>query len=226
MKLPIRLNIIASLVKKGVIVYDIGCDHALLDIFLTTYNNNTCIASDINKNALNSAISNIKKYNLENKIETVLSDGVKNIDIKKNSTCIISGMGTSTILEILKDKKFDVIDELIIQSNNDYYMLRSNITKEYIIKDELMVFEKGKYYLILKLIHGKKKYSKYDLEYGPILRKNPTLESLMYFELSKKTKYEILKKIPNKYIIKKIKLYKEIKYLNRILKKNDFKGRK
>ena len=52
MKLTNRMQTIVSLIDNGSNVIDIGCDHALVDIYLSLYNNNKCIASDINKNAL------------------------------------------------------------------------------------------------------------------------------------------------------------------------------
>ena len=55
-KLSNRLAAIASLVPLKSSVIDIGCDHALLDIYL--YQNKQVekiIASDINENALNNA---------------------------------------------------------------------------------------------------------------------------------------------------------------------------
>ena len=55
MQIRNRLKAIASLVDKGANVIDVGCDHALLDIYLTLYNENNCIASDINENAYNIA---------------------------------------------------------------------------------------------------------------------------------------------------------------------------
>ena len=61
MKQTKRLETICSLVDKNTNVVDIGCDHGLIDIYLTLNNRNKCIASDINNNALNSAKENIKK---------------------------------------------------------------------------------------------------------------------------------------------------------------------
>ena len=61
MNLSKRLNAVATLVDIGVRVIDVGCDHAYLDIFLTQNNDNNCIATDINENALNGAKYNIKK---------------------------------------------------------------------------------------------------------------------------------------------------------------------
>ena len=89
------------MVDKGNNIYDIGCDHALLDIYLAINNDNHCTASDINQNALNNAIKNIEKYHLSDKIDTVISDGLKNITLKEDSTIILSGMGSRTIIDIL-----------------------------------------------------------------------------------------------------------------------------
>ena len=60
--LSYRLKKIASLIDPNKVVIDVGCDHGLLDIYLTLYNKNICTASDINKNALSSAINNINIF--------------------------------------------------------------------------------------------------------------------------------------------------------------------
>ena len=86
MNLSKRLEAVATLVDIGAKVIDVGCDHAYLDIYLTLNNDNKCIATDINRNALSIAEANIKKYNLEDKIETKLTDGLK--DLKIYSTII------------------------------------------------------------------------------------------------------------------------------------------
>ena len=53
-KLSSRLKAIAELVPDRSNIVDIGCDHGLLDIYLTQSKKNiTIIASDINQNALN-----------------------------------------------------------------------------------------------------------------------------------------------------------------------------
>ena len=61
-KLSTRLATIASLIPLNSNIIDVGCDHALLDIYL--YQNKMAkkiIASDINENALSNAKTNIKK---------------------------------------------------------------------------------------------------------------------------------------------------------------------
>ena len=55
-----RLTAIAELVEDNLSIIDIGCDHGLLDIYLTKkYNNIKIIANDINENALKNAKDNI-----------------------------------------------------------------------------------------------------------------------------------------------------------------------
>ena len=62
------------------------------------------IATDINKNALELAKKNIEKYDLTDKIVTKLTNGLTSIDIENSDNIVISGMGTHTILEILKSQ--------------------------------------------------------------------------------------------------------------------------
>ena len=69
LKLSKRLDKIASFVNNESIIADIGCDHALLDIYLTI--NNICpkaYAFDIVDGALKQASINKDKYNAKNVI--------------------------------------------------------------------------------------------------------------------------------------------------------------
>ena len=198
-----RLKTIASLVEKDINVIDVGCDHGLLDIYLTLYNNNKCIASDVNENALNSAISNIKMYNLEDKIKTVISNGLDNIDIKDKTSVIIAGMGANTILDIIKNYN---LESLIICSNNDYSLLRTELSKKYTIIEEVAVLDKKKYYIIFKLKLGTIKYSKEDIFLGPILKTKKDKETTLYYNYLYKTNLKIISSIPKKYIMKRLKL--------------------
>ena len=47
-----RLKAITEYIEEGVRVIDVGCDHALLDIYLTLEKKNKCIASDMNLKVL------------------------------------------------------------------------------------------------------------------------------------------------------------------------------
>lgn len=186
-------------------IIDVGCDHGLLDIYaVKNLKNVKCIASDINENALSMAVKNINKYKVNDKIKTVVSNGIEKIDIDNNSIIVISGMGTNTILEILKNKKSLLAKKIIIQSNNHLYELRSEMIKKgYIITNEKVIFEKGKYYVVIAFKKGKTKYTKFELTYGPLLLKD--ISNKDYFiHLIQKEKFK-LKKIPKKYIFFRIK---------------------
>lgn len=211
MHLSKRLMAIANLIDTKSII-DVGCDHALLDIYLTKEKKIKCVGTDISARVLENAANNIKKHFLKDEIKLILTDGLENIQIKKSDTIIIAGMGTTTILKILE--KFNLNNKLIICSNNELKKLRKKIVKKnYFIVDEIVIFEKGHYYVIIKFEKGKRKYSKWDYLFGPISKKNKDYLKFLY------NKYNsILNKLPNKYILKKIKIFliiNKIKKLNK-----------
>lgn len=211
--LSLKLKAIAFFIDKDDFVVDIGCDHAYLDIYLAK--NKLCkgiIASDINKNALNIANANIQKNDLQQKIKTILSDGLKKINTEQINTIVIAGMGTKTIKNILNDKeKLTFIKKMIISSNNDHYSLRKYMQKNgYKLVDEKIIYEKNHYYVISKYEKGKQKLRKKELLFGLYKKEN----KLYYQNLLRKNK-SILKKIP----FYKYKKRYILKHENRILKK-------
>ncbi len=190
-----RLLKVASLIDTKEII-DIGCDHALLDIYLTN-KGYKCTAIDNKEAVLNITYNNIKESNLLDKINIVCSNGLDNYKVKGTETVVIAGMGTNTILEILKNKEFDKINTLIIQSNNDLYKLRKKICKKYYIDKEEVIFDK-KYYNIIRFKKGKKRYTYFDYYFG--LYMDNDYKEYLYNKL-----YKTYKSIPLKKIIKKIK---------------------
>ena len=134
MNLSKRLQAVADLVD-GQNIIDVGCDHGYLSIYLTK-KGIKCLATDISEQCILKAKDNFKKYNLI--IDTLVTDGLNNIDISKYDTVIISGMGTHTILKILQDKQLP--NTLIISSNNNIEQLRKGIIKlNYYIDNELYI---------------------------------------------------------------------------------------
>ena len=203
MKLSKRLEAVATLVDVGKRVIDVGCDHAYLDIYLTLNNENKCIATDINQNALNVAIKNIKKYNLEKKIKTKLTDGLEGLKINEDDNIVISGMGTSTILEILNTNSLS--NTLIISSNNNIDILRKEVVKlGFYIDTELFIIDRGKPYIIIKFKKGFRKYNLNDYIFGPVLKNNTNyrkylinkykniLKQISIFKIKARLKYIIL----------------------------------
>ncbi|MFI3307205.1 MAG: tRNA (adenine(22)-N(1))-methyltransferase TrmK [Mycoplasmatota bacterium] len=200
-----RLKEIASLVSTHS-VYDVGCDHGLLSIYLSE--NHMCTAIDITDKCIEKTRQNCEKFKCN--MEVIKNDGLKDIDIRKNSTVLILGLGTRSILDITNDYNKD-IDSYIIQTNNDLYTLRKTLTKNYFIEEEKVIKDKNKIYVVIKFSKGFVKYKRKDYILGPLLKNNK--ESIIYYD-------NYLKKLMRQYkntkkLIVKIKL----KYLIYIIKK-------
>lgn len=210
-----RLKLISDFVPLDSKVMDIGCDHGLLDIYL--YQNRIVkkiIASDINSSALNNAIENIKANNLEKEIETRLSDGLENIHVKDEiDTLVIAGMGSNTIVNMLKKdiEKLDKIKTIIIQSNTKLEFLRRELVKlNYYISNETIVEDNKKIYIVIKFVKGRKKYTKKELYFGPILLSTKPSLFQKYAKDNLKKLQCVLSSIPKNKILLKYKLKKEI----------------
>ena len=210
-KINNRLKRLGDLILEGdsKSIIDVGCDHALLDIYLIEKNNKlNLIASDLRKDPLIKAKENIEKYSLSNKIKIKLSYGIDDLE-DYIDTVVISGMGTDTIIEILdKGKNYlDQINRLVISSNNKYYELRKYITSTgYIINKEEIIYEDDKYYITIDFIKGNKKYTDKELYFGPYLLNNKNKEFYEYYNYIKSKKEEVLKNIIKEEIVKEIEL--------------------
>lgn len=215
-----RLEMVASFVNEDAFLMDVGCDHALLDIYL--YNNRkkiNIIASDINELPLEMALNNLKKYNLEKKIKLIRQNGIENID-RNIDTIVLSGMGTSTILDILfkNPLKLKNVSNIIISSNNDYFILRKTMVNNgFYIKDERIVFENGKYYPIILFNKGFKDYNDFMLKYGPILLSNKDVVFIDYIKYLITKKKNILMNLTDKHLDLKNSIKKEISELENII---------
>ncbi len=206
-----RLTAVASLVPKDSFPLDVGTDHGLLPIYLIK--NKICqkvLASDISPNALKNAENNIKKYAVSN-IELYESDGLKKIP-KIYDTIIISGMGTSNILDILNED--DLPDTIILSSNNDLELLRTSMNKKgYKIAKEIVVYEKNKYYDMILYKKGKEKLTKFQKEFG----KSNDLDYYNHLYKINKKIYEVAS------LNKKTHIKKSLKRLAKVIgKKMDY----
>lgn len=222
-KISKRLEVISSLVPINSSIIDIGCDHALLDIYLYQKKiANKIIASDINENALNNAKENIKKNKLEKNIITRLGNGLDTLNEDDNiNTIIISGMGSHTAVGILKNNqhKLKDINTIIIQSNTKIEFLRKEVTKlNYLIEDEKLVEDNKKIYTIIKFTKGKQRYTKKELYFGPILLKENSklFQKYNQNELAKLNIF--LKLMPKDRLLDRYKLKKEIRLYQNIIK--------
>lgn len=214
MKLSKRLKTIADMVDNNYSVIDVGCDHAFLDIYLTMHGIE-CMAIDNKESVLKYSKKNIDEYGLSDKIKLLHNEGLESIKINSNDLIILAGLGTNTILNIIKNKN---IEQMIVQSNDDTYNLRSSLLKQgYKITEEKVVYEK-KYYTIIKFVRGKAKYNQTQLKYGPLLLKEKSKEFVNYLESRKKYLNNLLSSIPNRFIFKKLSVLIEIHRIKAILR--------
>ncbi|MGL5540879.1 MAG: tRNA (adenine(22)-N(1))-methyltransferase [Erysipelotrichaceae bacterium] len=204
MKLSIRLQAIADLIPVGKRVADIGTDHALLPCYLIQHNLASHVyACDLNQGPLDHAAMTITKYECQDSISLVLSNGLEKVD-PTVEVIVIAGMGFETIKLILEGQieRFSNMETLIIQSNTDladlrYWLNQNNFT----IEAESLV-EDGFYYHILKVKRGRQTLRDEQIRFGYQLEQNP----LWVAELQRLQNHysSILKNIPvdhPKYVI-------------------------
>jgi len=221
MKINDRLKLIGDLVKANSFCLDIGCDHALLDIYLVKKKKNIkAIASDVAEGPLDIAKKNIKRERLEGKIETRLGDGLDTYSDEVD-TIIISGMGGRNMLGIMK-KHMEVLKKVdtIILSPNNYQedVKRFLCNNGFYISNEKLVKEKKFIYQIIVFEKGKKRYTKLDYFFGPVLRNNKDKLFVEYFTRELVSREILLKMLPKGYFFKKLKTKKEIKSIKLELK--------
>ncbi len=220
-KLSNRLLSLIRFISKEDKLIDIGCDHALMGIYLQKNNLvKKVISSDIIDTAINGAKENAKKYNEH--IDIRLGDGLDVLSDKDNiDTILISGMGYYKIKHILNKAKLNNINKIIIQTNLKEYEIRKYINSlNYYIKEETLIKEKNIYYTNIIFIKGKKRYSKRELTIGPYLLIHKDNIFYEYIENQIKQTKNLLKIIPKTYITLRLKKNLYIKMLEKELVKN------
>ena len=223
MKLSNRLLQVASLVKKDATLVDVGCDHGFLPLYLLENRQiKKAYALDINNGPLENVKANAKRYNFDDKIECLLSDGLAKVSDIDFDTVVIAGMGGTLIIEILKKGLVNLLNkELILQANINTKGLRKwLLANNFIISDEKMIRDNDIIYTIIKAQSGSEsKYSDIELMYGRINLEN---KNHLLFEVIKSDliKYnDIIKKLPKeseKYTEFKNKITLIEEYLNEI----------
>lgn len=216
MKINKRLKHIANYVDDNCNVIDVGCDHALLSIYLEKHKKNiSIIASDIKEGPLEQAKKNIEIYKSK-KVVLKIGNGISTVD-SSTDTVIISGMGANTILNILSNNQDKLVNikKMILSPNNDFYLLRKTLSKfEYVIQYEEFVFDRGKYYPIMICVKGNKKYSDFELNYGVNVVLNNDYILYLQWLLSQYEKFAMI--VPSD---KKILYDEKIRNINKIISK-------
>ena len=196
MNLSKRLMTAVNMVTEGFAVLDVGCDHAYTSIELVRKKSPCAVASDVRPGPLKAARDHIAEAGLEDKITTVLADGVpRNILslLPENlpSTLVITGMGGMLIIKILSEAGglIERFDELVLSPQSDIYAVRKYLLERgYAFIDEAEILEDGKFYTLMKVRRNPEIVSMRDglpgdaeLTYGPCLlrKKDKTLKAYL-----------------------------------------------
>ena len=150
------MKAVSSMVTPGSILADIGTDHGYVPISLVQRKKiKKAIAMDVNKGPLKRAEEHIREAQLEEYIETRLSDGVKKLEVGEVNSILIAGMGGDLVIRIIKNgmEVCRSVDELILQPQSELGRVRKFLRENnFEIIDEDMVIEDGKYYPMMKVI--------------------------------------------------------------------------
>ena len=181
-----RLQNVAAFVQEGKQLADVGCDHGYIPIYLLQKKKiEKAIAMDINQGPLMRAKEHIQEWGLENYIDTRLSDGVKALKPNEVQSVVIAGMGGPLMEKILTEgnEVLQTVTELVLQPQSEIgHFRRFLIENGYEITHEEMILEDGKYYPIMRVVHGKtEEQTEAEYLYGKKLlqNRNPVLKEFL-----------------------------------------------
>lgn len=147
-----RLGTAAELVRCNRKTVDVGTDHGYLPAFLVM-NGKTdrAIAADIGIGPLENAKKTIDKYDLGDKIETILSNGLEKIP-HDTEEIIIAGMGGTLIAEILSKAEWIRHEgiHLVLQPMTHSYDVRKFLYENgFYIDTEKFCTDDGRDYVVI-----------------------------------------------------------------------------
>ena len=152
-----RLSVVASLVKGGGIIADIGTDHGYLPIYLLQKGIvKGAIAADIGKEPLKNAERSVCQYELTDKIKLRLSDGLREFSSDDAEEIIFAGMGGTLIAEKLKETDWIKTDKIhfIFQPQSRAEDLREFLYENgFTILKELATHEARRVYITLDAVY-------------------------------------------------------------------------
>jgi len=175
MKLSQRLLTIASFVKEGAVVADIGADHGLLSMYLVENKIAKKVFAVENKPGPFSILeNNTKKYP---EITISFSDGISEIP-EDVDTVVIAGMGGILISNILlKNKdKLHHVKFIVIDAHRDLDVVRKTLQDlGYEFEKETLVLG-AVFYNVISVRRGKSKLQPLELEFGFNIKQDPLFE--------------------------------------------------
>lgn len=204
-----RIKSIASYIETNDKVADIGCDHALLSIYLAQ-NKIHSIAIDINKRIIENNIETINNLKLNKYIEFRIGNGTKQLKFNEADTLVMAGLGTYTIYNIIKDSKYKFNKIITISNKNHSYLRKKMLEIGYKVLLEEIITDKNKFYNLIIFIPGSYNYSEEELTIGLNHKNKDNLIKYHKYITECYEKYSNFRQ--NKNIEKLVDLIKNYKY--------------
>lgn len=165
MELSKRMQAVAQMVPAGHVAADVGCDHGFISIYLVK--NGICphvYAADVRPGPLDRAKEHIAAHGLASCITPVLSDGLQMVPVGEEAAAgadvmIAAGMGGKLTIRILSDapQKTKRLTWVILEPQSEVWLVRQWLSENgFLIVEENMVLEDGKYYPVMKALNVKK----------------------------------------------------------------------
>ena len=198
MELSRRLQAVEQFVTEGNRLADIGTDHGYVPIDLLLKGRiPSAIAMDVNEGPLRQARAHVSFYQLEDRIQLRLSDGLAALKKGEADTVLIAGMGGALTIRILeagkhvlsgeegKEGTVPAAPELVLEPQSELKKVRRYLEENgWKITDENMVLEDGKFYPVLKAVRGSMCLTEAEALYGPVLlrKKHEVLRQYLDWE--------------------------------------------
>lgn len=176
--LDARLRAAYDLIAPCGAYADIGADHGLLPLHLIAQGDvQSAIVADISAPALEKAKAAFTRHGMADRVSFIIADGLNALNAPMDVISIL-GMGGDTLLRILKSGQGKLHGAaLILSPHTDLYKVRQGISgMGYALLKETLVFERRRFYVLLKAVPGPSRYGEAALFLGPcLLRDRPPL---------------------------------------------------
>lgn len=197
MELTQRLAAISEFIPPGLVVADIGTDHAHLPINLVLSGRNPrVIATDLNEKPYRGAYSAVSGKNLSGAVDVRLGDGLQALSPGEAQVIVIAGMGGNTIVKILEDSRGVLAEtkRMVLQPMADAGDLRIWLPGNgWKLVAERLVEEDGRIYPVIVAEPGvETEKDILNLEIGPRLLEEGDPLLLAYLEKIKSDYQKIL----------------------------------